>query len=360
MCDCVFSTFQPSHGVQIRELGFTRSCQRPRNAPMRKVGSRKFSILSVASNSGSKGCGNGGLRFAASGYEAKSRISANFSGNLGVAGSEDYEFNSELGCKEKEEKHFGPQSSPINGETSVVDFLELKDGSEGEKRRRKREGGLKQDEDYLVRIEDSECAGSKIEESVKLHGRRGLKNGRQVMRRSRILAKQVISMQSALSLGFVSQLWVDTASWVVLVVEVRPNLLSGESERFLLEEVFQVGDVVLLRDERVMEYELKMVGLETLVTTYALLVEDVLEVVSDTVVVHEAAASCLQRLTKGFYDTKSLKEGMSTDGPGEYSVSKIPVQSDRRRRTRRSFSSQKHHPKMRETEDDWDLPMDYL
>lgn len=34
------------------------------------------------------------------------------------------------------------------------------------------------------------------------------------------------------------------------------------------------------------------------VSTYALLVEDVLEVVSDSVVVHEAAASQIQRLTK--------------------------------------------------------------
>lgn len=33
-------------------------------------------------------------------------------------------------------------------------------------------------------------------------------------------------------------------------------------------------------------------------STYALLVEDVLEVVSDTVVVHEAAASRIHRVTK--------------------------------------------------------------
>lgn len=33
-------------------------------------------------------------------------------------------------------------------------------------------------------------------------------------------------------------------------------------------------------------------------STYALLVEDVLEVVADIVVVHEAAASRVQRLTK--------------------------------------------------------------
>lgn len=29
--------------------------------------------------------------------------------------------------------------------------------------------------------------------------------------------------------------------WMVLFVEVRPNMLSGESERFLLEDVSQVN-----------------------------------------------------------------------------------------------------------------------
>ncbi|ESR42843.1 hypothetical protein CICLE_v10012138mg [Citrus x clementina] len=92
-----------------------------------------------------------------------------------------------------------------------------------------------------------------------------LRRGGQVMRRSNLLAKQVISIQSAMSLGFVSQLWVDTTSWVVLVVEVRPNLLSGEPERLLLEDICQVGDVVLIEDESVMENDFKMVGLDTLV-----------------------------------------------------------------------------------------------
>lgn len=31
--------------------------------------------------------------------------------------------------------------------------------------------------------------------------------------------------------------------WVVVVVEVRPNLLSGESERFCLEEICQVRSI---------------------------------------------------------------------------------------------------------------------
>lgn len=40
----------------------------------------------------------------------------------------------------------------------------------------------------------------------------GSKGFKQTLTRSNLLAKQVISIQSALSLGFISQLWVDTSS----------------------------------------------------------------------------------------------------------------------------------------------------
>ncbi|KAL0450895.1 UNVERIFIED_CONTAM: hypothetical protein Slati_1645900 [Sesamum latifolium] len=131
--------------------------------------------------------------------------------------------------------------------------------------------------------------------------------------------------------------------WTVLVVEVRPNLLSSDFERFLLKEITQVGDVILVEDENVIEYDFKLVGLETLVgytvvtpsrqsigkvrgytfnintgtvesleldsfgisiipsslvSTYSLFAEDVKEVLSDTVIVQEAAVSRMQRLTK--------------------------------------------------------------
>ncbi|KAJ0647057.1 hypothetical protein HanLR1_Chr15g0557801 [Helianthus annuus] len=194
-----------------------------------------------------------------------------------------------------------------------------------------------------------------------------VRKGKQLVKRCNVVAKQVISIQSAVSLGFVSQLWVDTNTWMVVIVEVRPNLLSGQQEMFFLADTKQVGDVVLVEDETVMDKEFKLVGLETLmqkvivltskvkgirfvgmevsisvgysvvtpgrrdigkvrgytfninsgaiesleldsfgisiipsslVSTYSLLVEDVLEVVSDTVVVHDAAASRIQRLTK--------------------------------------------------------------
>ncbi|KAJ0978376.1 hypothetical protein J5N97_013850 [Dioscorea zingiberensis] len=228
---------------------------------------------------------------------------------------------------------------------------------------------------------------------------------RQVMRRSSLMAKQVISVRSARSLGFVSQLWVDTKSWVVVLLEVRPNLLSGEIDKFYLEDVCQVGDVVLVQDDGWIENnELRMARLDTLVgykvitssrlnlgkvrgytfdinsgavdsveldslgisiipsslvSTYCLFVEDVLDVVADTIVVNEDAVSRVQRLTKGFLDNQ---HGLaSADDLDEYSDSgKRRVRSVHSQRLKWSNSRGKKSPhKMREFEDDWDLPMDY-
>ncbi|XP_031396996.1 uncharacterized protein LOC116207983 isoform X2 [Punica granatum] len=236
--------------------------------------------------------------------------------------------------------------------------------------------------------------GDLVQVEGKGNGEAKMGKGRQVMRRSSLMAKQVISMSSALSLGFVSQLWVDTATWMVVIVEVRSNLLSGESERFLLEEICQVGDVVLVENENVLENELKMLGLETLVgyevvtpgrrtigkvRGYTFNINsgavesleldsfgisiipsslDVLEVASDRVVVHEAAASRIQRLTKGLWDNQ--KKVRTMDEFDEYSDFEKPERSSKGRSTRRGFSSRKFHPTVGETEDDWDLPMDFL
>lgn len=232
-----------------------------------------------------------------------------------------------------------------------------------------------------------------------------VKTKRQTMNRSSILAKQVITIHSANTLGFVSQLWLHTTSWLVLLVELRPNLLSGQSQRFLLHDIHQVGDVVLVQDESVTENEISMVGLETLVgydvvtpgrkkigkvrgynfnvnsgavvsleldsfgisiipsslvSTYALFVEDVLEVVSDTVVVHEAAASRIQRLTKGFWDAQKAMKSM--DEFGGFSDLENPAQPEYswRRRQRRSSTSENVQSEVGEIDVDWELPMDYL
>lgn len=140
--------------------------------------------------------------------------------------------------------------------------LGFKDGENNyfELRRNRRDASLE-------KIEDGSTDGSSEEEDSNKFRRDGhLKTRkRRVLRRSNMVAKQVISVESALGLGFVSQLWVDTTSvsmlaviwyillkiafifcdrsiyfilqWVLAVVEVRPSLLSGDSERFLLRDV---------------------------------------------------------------------------------------------------------------------------
>ncbi|KAI3967607.1 hypothetical protein MKW92_003482 [Papaver armeniacum] len=195
--------------------------------------------------------------------------------------------------------------------------------------------------------------------------------------------------------------WHNIWRWVVLVVEARPSLLSGEIERFYLEEVCQVGDVILVEDESVMENGLQMIGLETLVgynvitqnrrsigkvrgytfninsgslelleldsfgisvipsslvSTYALFVEDVIEVISDTVVVHEEAASRLQRLTKGFWDTPNVET--YNDEFDEFTD--YERRHARSRSNRKSLRNKRSPSRRRPPEDELDLPMDYL
>ncbi|CAL4939244.1 unnamed protein product [Urochloa decumbens] len=224
-------------------------------------------------------------------------------------------------------------------------------------------------------------------------GTRRRRRRRQMARRSALLAKQVISVSSARSLGFVSQLWVDAASWVVALIEVRPSLLSGEAEKFPFEDIYQVGDVVLVEDESVIENEYNLVGLHSLVgynvvtsrqrnvgkvrgftfdinsgamesleldsfgfsivpsslvSTYCLFVEDVLDILSDTIVVHEDAVSRVQRLTQGILGTQNI------GGPG----GEID-DGYRRPRRRVNQGGRKLGRKAKGPEDEWELPMDY-
>ncbi|KAK4852181.1 hypothetical protein QYF36_021677 [Acer negundo] len=66
-----------------------------------------------------------------------------------------------------------------------------------------------------------------------------LRRRRQNMKRTNMMAKPGDQHPICCFSGFLGD-------WVVLVVEVKPNLFSGEAERFLLEDVSQVGDVVLV------------------------------------------------------------------------------------------------------------------
>ncbi|KAI3874712.1 hypothetical protein MKX03_015189 [Papaver bracteatum] len=304
--------------------------------------------------------------------------------------SDDYQSFDELGFEENPKK-----GSDEKVGASSIDFLELE-----KERMESVRSSVSAENEEILKVEDLDSGGLKSEELGKV----GLRSGRQLMRRSSMIAKQVIGIESAISLGFVSQLWVDTTSWVVLVVEARPSLLSGEIERFYLEEVCQVGDVILVEDESVMENGLQMIGLETLVgynvitqsrrsigkvrgytfninsgslelleldsfgisvipsslvSTYALFVEDVIEVISDTVVVHEEAASRLQRLTKGFWDTPNVET--YNDAFDEFpDYERRPARSDGIRSNRKSLRNKRSPSRRRPPEDELDLPMDYL
>ncbi|KAL7583033.1 hypothetical protein Lser_V15G42929 [Lactuca serriola] len=317
------------------------------------------------------------------------------SSNPSSSRSSEHRLIDELKFKEREATKPGFQLSGIDDEDS--------DSFPFDTNLRENEG----EQEDLVQIGETEDAVDGKSKELEVDNNNQVKvirKGKQLMKRSSVIAKQVISIRSALSLGFISQLWVDTNTWMVVIVEVRPNLLSGEQEGFFLEDTRQVGDVVLVEDESVMDNEFQMVGLETLVgynvvtpngrdigkvrgytfninsgaiesleldsfgisiipsslvSTYALLVEDVLEVVSDTVVVHEAAASRIQRLTKGFWGGQ--KVGYSMEDLDDYSD--FEGQSEYRKDRRRRSSGQTQKPQKRPVVDDeehWDLPMDYL
>ncbi|KAL6139024.1 hypothetical protein ACLB2K_064302 [Fragaria x ananassa] len=369
MCDCLPSSSLYFALTKFQHLGFLKSNHRPQTQQIPHFSTPN----SLDSNSTSL---RNARTLCLSRRASQSPPEASgFQTQLGF--KEESEDLFDLGSKPSDEKPngIGP-SKEANATLLGSDFQKPKSGESEDMK----EDGLK-----------------RIDENV------GLKKVRQLIKRSSILAKQVISIESALSLGFVSQLWVNTTSWMVMFVEVRRNLLSGECELFPLEDVFQVGDVVLVEDESVIENDFKMVGLETLVgyevvtpgrrtigkvrgysfninsgavesleldsfgialipsslvSTYALFVEDVLEVVSDAVVVHEAAASRIYRLTKGFLDNQNV--ATSIDDIEEYAEFERPVESEKR--TRRSTGNQKFQSRKSKTDDDWEpeLPMDYF
>ncbi|KAG8377139.1 hypothetical protein BUALT_Bualt09G0137400 [Buddleja alternifolia] len=393
MSDCLPSTiFPPRYSLTIHKFGFNTYLKLPKKSAECSIhDSKKCSIsLNCTRNWDA-------IPFPSDEHEYD---------NLGF-GLTEKEKSREIGLRIDEEgkkdelEMEEPAARPRSG---IHEEEALEDLSIGEmfKFRDKKKGNKK-----LVKDEDfTEIQGldSKFEE-LERHADQGAvpvvvkSRRRQMMRRSNVIAKQVISIRSAISLGFVSQLWVDTSTWVVLVVEVRPNLLSGDSERFLLKEIVQLGDVILVEDENVTADDFKLVGLETLVgynvvtpsrqsigkvrgysfnintgavesleldsfgisiipsslvSTYALFVEDVVEVLSDTVVVHEAAVSRIQRLTKGLWggqnagnSNNELEEQLDVNGQQDHA----DYIQRRRRKSRR---------KKRKGADEWELPMDFL
>ncbi|KMT06507.1 hypothetical protein BVRB_7g156820 [Beta vulgaris subsp. vulgaris] len=354
---------------------------------------------------------------------------------MGVFGSNAYDFSSRSRLKEGRDEHleFDLQNSEENHEELKLGFISEKEASDNLRTRDSlngefgvlnfdeplleeskgrvpqtgdfmaREGNGENDNLELTDDQDEDLLQPKSKPKHKPKAKPESRSRKQLMKRSSIIAKQVIGIESASSLGFVSQLWVDTATWVVLEVEVRPNLLSSESGRFLLEDINKVGDVVLVQEENYALNDFRTVGLETLVgynvvtpeqrnlgkvrgftfninsgtvesleldafgysiipsnlvSTYALFTEDVLGVNSDVIIVHEAAASRIQRLTKGFLGTKNTETSSMKlkyrDIEEEYTQ---PVKG---RKSRRKSIKRKIYRGTRDLGDEFELPMDYM
>lgn len=106
---------------------------------------------------------------------------------------------------------------------SSFDFLELKRELEKEEGMVSDKRGLEED---LIPPAGRGTTELESANEGRLVSQVGVKGRRQIMKRSNLLAKQVISIQSAQSLGFVSQLWVDTRSVSVLCLRKTKNVQS--------------------------------------------------------------------------------------------------------------------------------------
>ncbi|KAL6988001.1 hypothetical protein U1Q18_013747 [Sarracenia purpurea var. burkii] len=262
MCDGVSSTalLLPYSGIGSPNSRFSRSCS------ISRVG-RTLHILTR--NLYGASSGNGGYFcsqltsacFRSNEAETntkKSTSSLKISGSPVRIASGEYDFHGDLGFKERGKEQIeleSAQSDRREKEKSKREKgINIGDGPEVDDRSSYAtassavnfiEFNSERGDNSMGRLKDEDLVSggvdSKSEELEQISGGPvSARKRRQLLKRSSMLAKQVISMQSALSMGFVSQLWVDTVSCAVSVVEVRPNLLSGELERFFLEDVNQV------------------------------------------------------------------------------------------------------------------------
>ena len=74
-----------------------------------------------------------------------------------------------------------------------------------------------------------------------------------LLTRGLILNKLVVTRTSGSRLGVATDLWVDTDTWEVVALDIRQNAFVGTVDHVLLESLRQVGDVILVHDERAVE-----------------------------------------------------------------------------------------------------------
>ncbi len=71
----------------------------------------------------------------------------------------------------------------------------------------------------------------------------------QVQQRADLIGTQVITRNTGKKLGVVNQLWVDIDQREVIALGLRSTLITGDQRYIDLEDVRQIGDVILVDDE---------------------------------------------------------------------------------------------------------------
>lgn len=163
---------------------------------------------------------------------------------MGVFGSNAYDFSSRSRLQEGRDDHleFDLQNSEENHEELKLGFISEKEASDNLRTRDSlngefgvlnfdeplleeskgripkagdfmaREGNGENDNLELTDDHDEDLLRPKSKPKHKPKAKPESRSRKQLMKRSSIIAKQVIGIESASSLGFVSQLWVDTAT----------------------------------------------------------------------------------------------------------------------------------------------------
>lgn len=75
----------------------------------------------------------------------------------------------------------------------------------------------------------------------------------EIRQRSDLLGTLVVTRNTGKKLGVISQLWVDIDQQKVVALSLRPNLLYGTPQPMMLSSIRQIGDVILVDNEDVIE-----------------------------------------------------------------------------------------------------------
>jgi sporulation protein YlmC with PRC-barrel domain len=88
----------------------------------------------------------------------------------------------------------------------------------------------------------------------------------QVQQRSDLIGTQVITRNTGKKLGVINQLWVDIDQREVVALGLRSTLITGDQRYLFLENVRQIGDVVLVDDETTLDDEVNPLSYSTLIS----------------------------------------------------------------------------------------------